>query len=51
MRIYDDLKQSKVSVDRISVFPLRPPELMNIVDTTKNYFRWITIEKCAIDED
>ena len=51
MRIYDDLKQSKVSVDRISVFSLRPPELMEIFDTTRNYFRWIHIEKGAIGGD
>ena len=51
MRIYDDLKQSKVSVDRISVFSLRPPELMDIIDTTRNYFRWIHIEKGTIGGD
>ena len=52
MRIYDDLKQSKVSVDRISVFcSLRPPELMNIIDMTRNYFEWIHIEKGAIGGD
>ena len=32
----------------ITVFSLRPPELMNIFDTTRNYFRWIHIEKGAI---
>ena len=45
MRIYDDLKQSKVSVDRISIFSLRPPELLDILDSTRIYFRWIYIKK------
>ena len=43
MRIYDDLKQSQVSVDKISIFSLRPPELLDIIDTTREYFRWIHI--------
>ena len=45
MRIYDDLKQSQVSVDKISIFSLRPPELLDIIDTTREYFRWIHIKK------
>ena len=43
MRIYDDLKQSQVSIDKISIFSLRPPELLDIIDTTREYFRWIYI--------
>ena len=43
MRIYDDLKQSKVSVDRISIFSLRPPELLDILDSTRIYFIYLFI--------
>ena len=51
MRIYDDLKQSKVSVDRISIFSLRPPELLDILDSTRLYFRWIYIKKKKLNGD
>ena len=51
MRIYDDLKQSQVSVDKISIFSLRPPELLDIIDTTREYFRWIYIKKRKIGGD
>ena len=51
MRIYDDLKQSQVSVDKISIFSLRPPELLDIIDTTWEYFRWIYIKRRKIGGD
>jgi hypothetical protein len=40
MRIYEDLTKSSISIDKITLFSLRPPELRNIINKTKNYFRW-----------
>ena len=45
MRLYDDLKSSKVSIDKITLFSLRPPELRGFIDSVQNYFRWFSIEK------
>ena len=39
MRIYEDLTKSSIFIDKITLFSLRPPELRNIINTTKNYFR------------
>ena len=51
MRICEDLKVSKVSIDRVSVFSLRPPELREFVDTTRNYFRWFHIKPQKVKGD
>ena len=40
LRIIEDLKTSKVSVDKITIFSLRPPEFRSLFNTTRNYFRW-----------
>lgn len=45
MMICEDLKVSHVSVDKITVFSLRPPELLLLFDTIRNYFRWFIVKK------
>ena len=40
MRIYEDLTKSRISVDKITLFSLRPPELRSIIDKPRHYFRW-----------
>lgn len=34
------LYRSSVSLDKITLFSLRPPELISIVDSVGNYYRW-----------
>ena len=46
--ILDDLKVSKISIDKVTQFSLRPPELMSLFDTLGNYFRWFQISKNKI---
>ena len=41
-----DVKTSDFSADKISIFSLRPPELL-CVRTVKNYFSWFVREKVA----
>ena len=41
---FDDLKQTKLSIDKISQFSLRPPEFRSTIDMVGNYFRWFHIE-------
>ena len=45
--ILDDLKLSKLSVDKITQFGLRPPEL-RFVDKVGDYFCWFHIERKKI---
>ena len=40
IKIFEDLLKSRISVDKITLFSLRPPELRNIINRTKHYFRW-----------
>ena len=44
MRICEDLKVSKMSIDIVTIFSLRPPELREFVNTTRNYFKWFHIK-------
>ena len=41
--ILNDLKQSGLSVDKITQFSLRPPELRSTIDMVGNYYRWFYI--------
>ena len=50
MRIYYDLTQSKVSIDKITAFSLRPPELRYLFNKTGQYFRWFSVQKSKIDD-
>ena len=34
----------RISIDKITLFSLRPPELRNITNRTKHYFRWFHTE-------
>lgn len=38
--IMDDTKLSKLSIDKITQFSLRPPELMKVFDNPGDYYRW-----------
>jgi len=40
----NDLRLSQYSVDRITQFSLRPPELRSLFDSVGNYFRWFHID-------
>ena len=51
MKLYEDLKLSKVSVDKITLFSLRPPELRGFIDNVTHYFRWFSIEKKILNGD
>ena len=39
----DDLKLSKMSVDKITQYGLRPPELLRVVNMLGKYYRWFEI--------
>ena len=41
--ILDDLKLSKIPVDRMTHFCLRPPELCESFDKLVDYYRWLVI--------
>ena len=49
MRIYQELTQSKVSIDKITAFSLRPPELRNLFNKTGQYFQWFSVQKSKIN--
>jgi predicted GIY-YIG superfamily endonuclease len=46
--ITDDLKLSKVSVDKVTQFSLRPPELLTLFNKLGEYFRWFIIDTSKI---
>ena len=39
----DDLKLSKISVDKITQYGLRPPELLRFINMLEKYYRWFEI--------
>ena len=41
--ILEGLKDSPLSVDKVTVFSVRPPELRHIFDQLGNYYRWFSI--------
>ena len=41
--IMDDLKLSKISVDKITQYGLRPPELLRFINMLEKYYRWFVI--------
>ena len=43
--ILDDLKLSNMSVDKVTHFSLRPPELLQICDKLGDYYRWFHTSK------
>ena len=43
--VLKDLMFSPVNVDKITVFSLRPPELIGIVDECRQYFEWFVRSK------
>ena len=49
--LLEDLKQSKVSIDRISEFGIRPPELRLTFNSVGNYFRWFKVTKRKMKRD
>ena len=48
---FDSVDSSHVSVDRISKFSLRPPELRYLFDNVRDYFRWFEYTSKYIDEN
>ena len=41
--IINDLQQSGISVDKVTQFFLRSPQLRSTIDTIGNYYRWFYI--------
>ena len=49
--ITNDLKLSKLSVDKITQFGLRPPEFIQLFNKVSDYFRWFHVgKKVKVDE-
>ena len=46
--IVDDLKLSKLSVDKVTQFSLRPPELIKLFNQLGEYYRWFVVGKSKI---
>jgi len=46
--ILNGLRQTDSSIDKITKFSVRPPELLKIFDQVGNYFRWFHISKKEI---
>ena len=49
--ILEDINKSKITIDKISQFSVRPPELRYIIDQVGNYFRWFRIFPKQLKED
>jgi len=49
--ILNDLKLSKMSVDKINRFSLRPPEFLELSDNVGAYYRWFYISKKKIKSE
>ena len=49
--LLDDLIKSNISIDRISEFSVRPPELRYLFDSVEGYFRWFEIEKEVFNDE
>lgn len=43
--VLNDIKNSKVSYDRITEFSIRPPKFHTMFDKVGNYFRWFDVER------
>ena len=49
--ITNDLKLSKLSVDKITQFGLRPPEFLKLFNKVSDYFKWFHVgKKIKVDE-
>ena len=48
LMMVSDFKQSKVSIDKISLFSLRPPELKVLIKKPGQYFRWFSVTKKVV---
>ena len=49
--ILDDLKLSRLSVDKVTQFSLRPPEFLQLFNELGNYFRWFHISDKVKETD
>ena len=49
--ILDDLKLSKISVDKVTRFGLRSPEFLYIFDKLGDYYRWFLISNSKTNVD
>ena len=49
--ILEGVTSSNISVDRISLFSVRPPEMRHLIDQPSIYFRWFHIGKETLELD
>ena len=49
--ILKGVRSSHISVDRVSLFSIRPPELRDLIDQPSIYFRWFHIRKKSLNFD
>ena len=49
--VLQGLFNSPISVDRITKFSVRPPELRHIIRNVGNYYRWFIIKNKRLDND
>ena len=49
--VVHDVNTSKISIDKISLFSLRPSELRSLFDQVGNYFRWFHIDYNRMQEE
>ena len=42
------MKKSKISIDKITLFSLRPPELRKLMSKTRHYYRWFHTEHANV---
>jgi hypothetical protein len=43
--IVDDIKLSKISIDKVMQYGLHPPELLKVITKLGNYYRWFVVDK------
>ena len=47
----DDIKLSSLSIDRVTQFGLRPPELLALFNNLGTYYRWFLVDgKIAVED-
>lgn len=49
--VLDDVKLSKISIDKVTQFSLRPPEFLKVFDQLGNYYRWFEIQPTKVPKD
>lgn len=49
--VLDDVRNSNISVDKITIFSVRPPELRRVFNAVGEYFRWFAYDKKRVTWD